>query len=161
MTPLRWIVVSDRRTARLLSCREMTGGRWHAEEEASLDSRWENYHEHHRPSALDGPPSPGTRMHASSGFSEMEVREEGRRFARDVAQWLERDCDVIGDDSVTVFAAPRFFGDLRDELGKRHRPTRPTDIHELELTRLRPEELVNHTGVLQALRSEERRPAAS
>lgn len=143
-----WIVVADQRIARLLSMERVRGGRWRAEEREAMDSRWEDYHEHRRPSALGGR-SASAHEHASPGFSEMETQEERRRFARDVGQWLEHDCGAVRDQDVAVFAAPGFFGILRDELEKRRLDR--LRVHELELTRLRPDELAAHTGVQRAL----------
>lgn len=149
MAVIKWIVVSDERVARLVSLKRVSGGRWRAEERRSRASRWADYHEHHRPSALGGR-SGSSHKHFSPGFSEAEAREERRRFARDVARWIEHDCrNVLDEDSrVAVFAAPGFFGTLREELGERHRRMA---LHELELTRLRPDELVEHPSVQRVL----------
>lgn len=151
----KWIVVADERTARLVSLERVPRGRWRGRERSSLESRWEDYHEHQRPSALGGRSAPA-HEHLSPGFSEAEAHEERRRFARDVLEWIEQGRrSIVPDDEqpVTVFAAPGFFGVLREELerGDRHRP----QVHELELTRLRPEDLAEHPAVRRALGIEE------
>lgn len=152
MAATRRIVVTDQRVARLLSLERTPGGRWRAKQRSSLDSRWEDYHERKRPSPLGGR-SASRREHQSPGFSESEIQEGRRRFARDVVQWLECQCNVDGGGAPEVFAAPGFFGVLRDELESRRREL---VMHEVELTRLRPEELAAHPAIRDALRLDER-----
>jgi hypothetical protein len=148
MSSLKWIVVVDQRIARLVSLQKEPGGRWHAEERGTLESRWEDYHEHHRPDALGGRSAPA-HEHLSPGFSETEGQEERSRFARDVVRWLEHDRKVLSDEQgLTLFAASGFVGALLAELEKLHRCP---EVHELELTRLRPEELAEHPAVRRAV----------
>lgn len=147
-TVQHWIVVVDERSARLLAVRRSAHDRWQAELYDALGSPWECIHEQHRPSALSAHPSPQAHQRFSSGYSEMETQEEQRRFARDVVDWLEQKRSTFGEQPLSVYAAPRFFGLLRAQMTKKRFQA---DLHEAELTRLLPHELIEHPAVLEAL----------
>jgi protein required for attachment to host cells len=136
------IATADGRTANLFACTVAPGGRWHCEPRGSIESEWEGYHEHHRPSLLGRGPSPSAAQHfAGTGHDEEEAE---RRFARDVRAWLGREAGA----HVTVFAAPRMLGLLRRDLGD---AGGRVDLVEGELTRLRAGELVEQPAVRRAL----------
>jgi protein required for attachment to host cells len=149
MTPHRhWIMTSDERCAILFLCQRVPPGHWHIEQRKSLENRWEHYHEAHRPSALGRGPSANAAQHfASLGH---EVEEEHRRFAREVSDWLTHAITEFGVEHISIFAASRFLGLLRQELGDLGTQA---DLLEGELTRLRPSELSIHPAVVNALES--------
>jgi protein required for attachment to host cells len=141
-----WIMMCDERHARLYSCQRVAGPRWHVDERKTLENRWENYHERHRPYALGrGPTSNAAQHFASSGH---EPEEEHRRFAREVGEWMRRLAKELGIEHLRVFAAARFLGMLRDELGD---VGAQVDLHEGELTRLSSHELSTHPAIVKAL----------
>ena len=71
-----------------------------------------------------------------------------RRFAREVADWLTHAVKELGVHHIGIFAASRFLGLLRQELGDL---SKQADLHEGELTRLRPQELSTHPAIVHAL----------
>jgi protein required for attachment to host cells len=141
-TPEYWIATADGRKAHLFACRLVAGGRWHCDPRGSIESKWEGYHEHHRPSLLGRGPSPSAAQHFAGTGHELE--EEERRFAHDIREWLGREARV----HVTLFAPPRILGMLRRDLGDLEARV---DLHEGELTRLRPNELAEHATVVSVL----------
>jgi protein required for attachment to host cells len=150
-----WIVTCDERHAFLFCCQRVPalrlpdGGRhWHVEQQKHLKNRWEHYHEEHRPFALGRGPTANAAQHFASIGHEPE--EEHRRFARQVADWLTQVMNELGVDRISIFAAPRFLGLLRQELGDL---SKHVDLHEGELTRLQPHELSTHPAIVNALES--------
>jgi len=141
-----WIVTADERQAHLYSCRKVAGRQWHLDRKRSLESRWEHYHEEHRPSALGRGPTANAAQHFASIGHEPE--EEHLRFARDVVEWLPRAMEEFGIDHIRLFAASRFLGLLRKELGALGAQV---ELHESELTRLQAHELATHAAIIQAL----------
>jgi protein required for attachment to host cells len=142
------IVTADERKATLFACTTVPGGRWHVASLRSIENKWEDYHEKHRPSALGRGPSASAAQHFASVKHEPE--EEHRRFAREVGAWLKSEASRASAPHLSVFAAPRFLGLLRAELaGVRGRPE--VELHEGELTRLQPHELATHPAIVRAL----------
>jgi protein required for attachment to host cells len=146
----RWVLTADERYAHLYTARPAADGkRWQLERHDSLESRWEDYHEHRRPTMMDGPPTSASTQHSTQSYSEMEQQEESRRFARDIHRWLGEALKKEHDDGeIIVFAASRFLSPLRNELSSLG--DRAT-LHQAELTRLRPAELAKHPAVTEAL----------
>lgn len=145
-SPTHWIVTSDERRAAMFSCRKVHGGRWHVEPHSSLENRWEDSHEHHRPSALGRGPSANAAQHfASTGHAD---EEEHRRFAREVEAWLAHAIKALGLTLVSVFAAPRFLGLLREDHAKLGGIV---ELHGGEFTRLRAQELAEHPAIRAVL----------
>jgi len=144
-----WIVTADERHTHLYSCQKVAGARWHIDQRKTLENRWENYHEHHRPYSLGRGPSANAAQHfASLGH---EVEEEHRRFAREVSDWLTHAIKEFGVEHISIFAASRFLGLLRQELGDL---SKQADLHEGELTQLRSHELSTHPAIVNALESQ-------
>lgn len=113
-----------------------------------LLSRWEDFHEQHRPSMVGFGPSANARQHFAHGGHERE--ELSRRFAREVAAWIRQSMDHEPERSVIVFSAPRFLGDLRDALADRRDPAdRRAEAHLFrnELSGLRASEVAAHPSV--------------
>jgi hypothetical protein len=141
-------VTADERHAALYSCKKTAGAVWHLDPLKTLENRWENYHERHRPSALGRGPTANAAQHfASLGH---EVEEEHRRFARDVRDWLRLAIRALHVGRVSVFAAPHFLGLLREQLADM---SGQADFHEAELTRLGAAELAGHQAIMNALDS--------
>lgn len=142
----QWIVTADERRATLFSCTKVAGARWYVDPQRTLENHWENYHEHHRPSALGRGPTANAAQHfASLGH---EAEEEHKRFAREVRDWLHEALAELGVPKVDVVAAPRFLGVLRHEF---QAPGGRIELHEGELTRLGPDELATHPIILSIL----------
>ena len=141
-----WIMTADERHATLYSCQKVAGARWHIELHKAMENRWEDYRDHGRPSALGRGPTANAAQHFASLGHEEE--EEHLRFAREVGDWLAHATKELGVDHISIFAAPKFLGLLRGELG---RLNKKAELHEAELTRLRPSELVNHPAIVKAL----------
>lgn len=141
-----WIVAADGRRASLYSCRLVPGGRFQALTSRHIENGHEGEHEHHRPSLLGRGPSASAAQHfAGHGHSD---EEEQRRFAREVANWLSNAAREFRMERVAVFAAPRFLGLLRTEMGDLGGRA---DLHEGELARLEAGELAEHPAVRRAL----------
>lgn len=165
-----WFAVVDERHARLLRMDVVFGDRPHVAEEARLESRWEDEHQHGRPAMLGRAsaglapgPGPGAGPRPSFASRGHEQQEERRRFARDIRGWLDAEGRRRGLAELTVFAAPRVFGDLRDLVdpaaiaagdAAAGDPGRGPAIRlqELELTRLHADELARHPAVQAAMR---------
>jgi len=100
-----WVVLADAHQCRLLRCGLTRHGRCHVEEYDSIQNTWPG-HEHHRPSPLHGKTGD---TYAAEG---KEANEELTRFARQVADWLDRKT-ANNMARVAFFAPPRFLGALR------------------------------------------------
>jgi protein required for attachment to host cells len=163
--PVGWFAVVDERHARLLRLDVVVGDRPHVAEEARLETIWEDEHQHGRPAMLGrtpaglGPgPGPGSGPRPSFASRGHEREEERRRFARDIHQWLDAEGRRRGLARITVFAAPRVFGDLRSLVdpatiaagdAAAGDPGRGPAfrLRELELTRLHDDELARHPEI--------------
>ena len=113
----------DSREARVLLVRSAWPDRLHVEELRRLSNRWLDFHDRGRPIMLGrGPSANAVQRYADE---HREPLEQSRRFARDVAAWIERqraDARAAGGAAgsaqpVPVFAAPRFLGHLRQAFG--------------------------------------------
>jgi protein required for attachment to host cells len=142
----QWIAMVDERRARLFRCARTRRGTWRVEEREALRSVWEEDHERHRPAILGR--GPATMPPHEAGWGH-EAEEQSRRFAHEVGRWLRARVERVGADPLTVFAAPRFLGLLREQLPDEWR--RGVRFIETELTRLRPHELAEHPVVVSAL----------
>ena len=101
-----WIFVVDNGRGRLLRGTQVPPGRFHLEEDCSIENTLEP-HEHGRPSPRTGKAG---NTYASQGH---EDEERMSRFARNVTTWLEKKTREHGIDKLTLFAPPRFLGALR------------------------------------------------
>lgn len=155
MTPQRhWIVTADGRRASLFGCQRTSGGELHLVPLRSLDNPHEGEHERHRPAMLGGAERRGA-LGASSGNPAPHAaapghgdEEERRRFARELRQWLKASVRELAHGHVDVFAPARMLGLLRSELsGERV----STELHEGDLTHLRPQQLAVHPAVVSAI----------
>jgi len=151
---LRWIVTVDGRKATLFSCKMTPGGTLHLDRVRSLDNPHEGEHERHRPSLLGGAERRGGRGGSSATAAPHtasfghELEEEQRRFAREVTGWLSAAGRERGKERISVFAAPRVLGLLReqtDDLGPN------VDLREGDLTHLAEHELAEHQAVRNAV----------
>lgn len=111
-----------------------------------FSSRWTDFHEHHRPSALGRGPSANAAQHFADSAQEPE--EMDRRFARDLAEALRGARSMSSLQPIVVFAAPRMLGELRRELAQ----DSGFLLRRGELTRLRPSELAAHPLIRAAVR---------
>jgi hypothetical protein len=147
MTPgTHWFVTADGRRAALFSCHAVPGGRLHVDPLRHVENAHEAEHEHHRPLALGRGPSANAAQHfAGHGHAD---EEEQRRFAREVAAWLGDATRELRLDRVEVFAASRFLGLLRDEMGDLGGKA---GLREGELAQLEPGELAEHPALRRAL----------
>ena len=101
-----WIFIVDNGRGRLLKGAPAPRGRFHLELDDSIENTWEE-HERGRPSPLTGKDG---RSYASVGHEDEEMM---RRFARDVAGWLDEKTRRLDIDRLALFAPPRFLGALR------------------------------------------------
>lgn len=146
------IVTADSRVARLYAARPTPGGSVQLRQIDSIRNEHEEEHERRRPDMLEGPGrrnapaglGPGVPHFASPRETE-EEEEEMRRFAREVAQWLGRVRRQAGGGGVTIFAASRFLGMLRKELGP------DADLREAELAQMPEHELQDHRAIRDAV----------
>ncbi len=143
-----WMMVVDQRSARLLSLQRTQGGSLRGEDYKSIRSKWDDQHEHGRPSRLGGR-SEASHPHLSSGFSEIEDKVEARRFARDIRVWIDHEVrGLTNGTDLIVFASPRIFGILGDELDDHDWIT----LLQADFARYTPDQLVKHPAVLEAIR---------
>jgi protein required for attachment to host cells len=154
MTPIHtehWIATADASRIALFTCRLSPGGDLRVEHARSLESPRREEHERHRPSLLAGARSCGTLnrsgTHAApqAASSDRDDDEGQRRFARHIGAWLSHAARDLGAGQVSVFAAPRLLGLLREEL-ERH-PAVQADLHAGDFAHLRAAELAKHPAV--------------
>lgn len=154
MTPTlteHWIATADAARIALFVCRLSPGGDLRVDHARSLESPHREEHERHRPSLLAGAGSNGTLsrsgVHAApqAASNDRDEDEDQRRFARHIGAWLSHAARDLGAGHVSVFAAPRLLGLLREELA-RH-PAVRADLHPGEITHLRAAELAKHAAV--------------
>ena len=138
MTSNRWVVTADERVARLVHVERNERGRLCVEDQAMITDAWEE-HEHGRPSPLS---REGGGTYASIGH-EQETRLA--RFAKEIAEWLERELAERGVDQIAVFAPPHFLGALR----KAWTPRFALQVEEQQgdLARLTPAQLADEAMV--------------
>ena len=147
MQPIQ-VVVCDARSASRFRGTIDAPGRLHLAPAEGLPNHWIDFHEHHRPSALGMGPSANAAQHfAGIGH---EPQELDRRFARDVGVWIKRLQSETRSVPMAVFAAPRFLGFLRDEIG----PTaNGLALYRGEFTSLRAGELAAHPTVRMLIKA--------
>jgi protein required for attachment to host cells len=114
-----WIAVTDNRWGRLFRCHRTPTGGWRAEEPETIRSAWEEHRDGHG-APPPGAPDAGPPQHMPSLAHKKE--EETRRFAHEVAAWLEARTRERGIDHLTVFAPDHFLGPLRASWPPRLRP---------------------------------------
>jgi protein required for attachment to host cells len=147
----QWIVTADSRQAALFSCRRTPGGELHIDRERLLEAVEPGQREHHRPDHLSGGERRASVSHSSAHAAAQgvsighEVEEDQKRFARQVRDWLGRARRDLGADRIVVFAAPRFLGLLREQIGP------PVDLREGSLTSMSTAQLAEHPAVRGAL----------
>jgi len=111
------IITCDERGAAAFDASLSWPARVHVERRGELRSPWEDFHDRGRPNRLgQGPSANAVQRYADEHREPLEL---SRRFARDVAAWIEvqrRDAGP-GSAAMPVFAAPRFLGQLRQALG--------------------------------------------
>lgn len=134
----------DERQARLFRCFPTQRETWRLVEEEGLPNAWEWYHERGRPAMLGRGPATVPPHEAAEGHAEEEAR---RRFAGDVADWLEKRTPPEG--GLIVFVASRFMNPVRERLSGSDLAW--IRLREGELTRLLPHELAEHPAVAEAL----------
>lgn len=136
-----WIATADSRAARILYVTFPGHERLHVDAVASLDEDWDE-HQHGRPS----PRASGNRHSGASEGHEGEERLQ--RFARSVSEWMETEFESHGVDHLHLFAAPRVWGHLREQLSGP--VARMVTGQVLDLAHLRPSELAVHAAVVTA-----------
>ncbi len=109
-----WIVLANDHQARLLSARRTPTGRCQVVEREEIESPIPT-RDRGRPSALNG----------MSGHSYADnlraLKEERRRFARQLARWIDEFMKRPAINKLTVFAPSRMIGSLREVLSVKHR----------------------------------------
>lgn len=136
-----WLLVADRRRARLLSAEPTSHGRLHIEEVAAVEEDWEEF-QHGRPSARAGKDG---HSYASRGH---EDEERLHRFAKQVSGWLAHEVSRRAIPALHAFSARQLLGELRRVLEKRVHER--VEEHALDLAHLSPGELARHKSVLEA-----------
>jgi protein required for attachment to host cells len=148
------LVTADGRQANLYFFKRTPGGELHIDHVRSLVNPHEREHERHRPSLLGGSERRGGMGHSSASAAPHSVsqghgeEEEQRRFVLEVKSWLRQAEKELALHRLTLFAAPRFLGLLREHMGDR---ASISDLLEGELTKLTPQELSHHPAVRRAL----------
>ncbi len=141
------LAVCDARSATMFIGTIAPAGWVHLVETSTLKSRWRDFHEHGRPTKL-GMGSPSGSMPRSPD-EHREPEELMRRFAREVATWLDQAATETPGSQLYAFAAPRFLGCLRDELG---RGSPSIELIRGELCGLRAGEIAAHPSVQTLVR---------
>ena len=93
-----WFALADAEHCRLLCCRLTPQGTRHVEEQGTLDNTWPGQ-EHARPMSQAG--------------ATHDIEEAERRFAGEIAGWLQKQAEVHAMDHLVIFAPPRMLGVLR------------------------------------------------
>ena len=144
------IVTVDERVARLYLARPTLGKALDLQEVVSITNQHENEHERTRQDMMGGPgirSAPGGSGIAGGPHLAAHTetsREESRRFAREVAEWLRERSERTDGTHLRVFAAARILGMLRDELqGSR---TAHIELKEGEYAQMPLNELREHAA---------------
>lgn len=102
-----WVLVADLEGGRLLECTRKPPQGWcHLEERDAIRNDWESHD-------LGGKP---TRVAPGGGSYQnpvTQVADRRQRFAKDLAQWLERKVKEHRIPMIEIFAPPKLRGDLR------------------------------------------------
>jgi protein required for attachment to host cells len=93
-----WFALADAEHCRLLCCRLTPQGTRRVDELGKLDNAWPGQ-EHARPT--------------TQGGMTHDVEEAERRFAGEIAGWLQEKAVAQAMDQLVVFAPPRMLGALR------------------------------------------------
>jgi protein required for attachment to host cells len=96
--PHAWFALADAEHCRLLCCRLTPQGTRHVEEQGVLDNTWPGQ-EHARPMSQAG--------------ATHDIEEAERRFAGEMAGWLQKRAEAHAMDHLVIFAPPRMLGVLR------------------------------------------------
>lgn len=94
-----WCALADAEHCRLLCCRLTQQGTQHVDEYGAFDNTLPEQ-EHMRP--------------ATGGGETHDVEENERRFAAEIAKWLQKQAKNCELDRLTIFATPRMLGVLRN-----------------------------------------------
>jgi protein required for attachment to host cells len=127
-----WMLLADARQGRLLRCTESDDGRVRVEDRDSIANTLPS-HEHQHSSPL------WKNATITFGMEDAE-REDLRRFAREVAVWLQQRMDGLRIRRVHILASGRFLGALRKvrpaQLAGRHALERKADLMHLSAGKL-------------------------
>lgn len=151
--PQQWLVTADARRATLFSCQRLPGGGLHLEPQRTIENVHEAEHERHRPMLAGGAERRGSIARSGARAAPHTVatgrtaEEEDQRFAREVGGWLSTARRELALGTMTVFAAPRFLGLLREQPGF----DGAEEMHAAELSQLPAQELALHPAVLRAV----------
>jgi protein required for attachment to host cells len=137
-----WIFIVDNGQGRLLKGAPAPRGRFRLELEDSIANKWEA-HQRGRPSPLAGRTG---HSYASVGHEDEEMM---KRFARDVAGWLDEKTSRLDIDRLALFAPPRFLGALRQAWSPRLAIR--VEEHEGDLGYMAPGDLVRHRAISRLL----------
>ncbi len=137
-----WIFIVDSGRGRLLKGAPAPRGRFHLELDDSIENTWQE-HQRGRPSRRAGREG---HSYASWGHEDEEML---KRFARNVADWLDDKVRRLNIDRVALFAPPRFLGALR-QAGSPRLAIR-VEEHEGDLGYMAPGDLVRHRSIAQLL----------
>ncbi len=149
----RWVLVTDNRWARLVRLTKSAPTGWHADELKTMRSEWEEHHERHDQLLPDRNPRGDVPEHFPGWAHKKE--EETRRFAHQVAAWLERLAGELEITKIAVFAPDHFLGPLRASWSPRIRSL--VTEHAADLTHLRPQQLLEHPAIVPLLSPAETR----
>ena len=143
------IAACDSRSATLFTGTMELPARLRLHEHSVIPNTWRDVHEHQRPSKLGMGANKGAHQ-SVAGFGH-ESEELMRRFARDVAIWIDSIARKSPEIPTLVFVAPKFLGFLREQLAHLHAPSNPT-LRNIELCRgeicgLRAGEVAAHPTV--------------
>ncbi|MHC5210822.1 MAG: host attachment protein [Planctomycetota bacterium] len=135
--PAAWIAIVDARCGRLLRRGKTGNGRLRLDETESIEERWEE-REHGRPSMLGG-------KGRSYAPWKHEDEERRRRFARELARWLESTLARPEVETLDVYCSRTILGALRKALGDR--TGEALRLEAGDLTDLSPVQLLNHPAL--------------
>jgi protein required for attachment to host cells len=121
-----------------------------------ITSPWTDFHEHGRPAALGRGPSAKSVQHFASEGHERDELE--RRFAANVAAWIESRAGAAPEAAKVVFADPRFLGHLRRAV---EAIRLEASIERGEFSWMRPAELGAHPTIREAFEAARARMATA
>ena len=140
MANVHWVLTADEGVGRLLRVERTASGRAHVAVGDEIHDTWKE-HQHGSPSPLTG----------KSGYRRApwghEDETRRKRFAREIAVWLERQAEDLHIDCISVFAPPRFLGALRDAWSPRLAIR--VDEHHGDLTHLSPGHLACYDSIIR------------
>lgn len=136
----QWVLVADLEGGKLLECTRKPPQGWcHLEEMDAIDNDWESHDLGGKKAARV---SPGGSTYQNPVT---QVADRRKRFAKDLAVWLEKKVKQHNIPMVEIFAPPKLRGDLRKATTARLRDR--VREHDADLRSMPLSDLAKHPAI--------------